>query len=33
MSNKNNYNYLLADLTELKGVGQKTANLLKKKKN
>ena len=32
MSNKNNYNYLLADLTELKGVGQKTANLLKKKR-
>ncbi|MBD1174777.1 ATP-dependent DNA helicase RecG [Pelagibacterales bacterium SAG-MED01] len=32
MSNKNNYNYLLSDLTKLKGVGPKTANLLKKKR-
>ena len=28
---KSNYKYLLSDLTELKGVGIKTTNLLKKK--
>ena len=32
MDNKSNYKYLLSDLTTLKGVGTKTANLLKKKK-
>ena len=32
MNNKKNYNYLLSDLTKLKGVGTKIANLLKKKK-
>ena len=32
MSNKSNYEYLLSDLTKLKGVGTKTTNLLKKKK-
>jgi ATP-dependent DNA helicase RecG len=32
MSNKRNYEYLLSDLTKLKGVGTKTTNLLKKKK-
>ena len=32
MNNKNNYNYLLSDLTKLKGVGSKTASLLKRKK-
>ena len=32
MNNKSNYKYLLSDLTTLKGVGIKTANLLKKKK-
>ena len=32
MDNKSSYNYLLSDLTELKGVGIKTTNLLKKKK-
>ena len=32
MKNKNNYNYLLADLTELNGVGKKTMEILKKKK-
>ena len=32
MNNKSNYEYLLSDLTTLKGVGAKTANLLKKKK-
>jgi ATP-dependent DNA helicase RecG len=32
MNNKSNYKYLLSDLTSLKGVGVKTANLLKKKK-
>ncbi len=31
MSIKSNYNYLLSDLTALKGVGAKTTNLLKKK--
>ncbi len=29
----NTYNYLLSDLKNLKGVGLKTANILKKKKN
>ena len=32
MTNKSNYEYLLSDLTKLKGVGDKTTNLLKKKK-
>jgi len=32
MTNKSNYEYLLSDLTRLKGIGSKTANLLKKKK-
>ncbi len=32
MSNKKDHNYLLSDLTKLKGVGNKIANLLKKKK-
>jgi ATP-dependent DNA helicase RecG len=32
MDNKSNYKYLLSDLTSVKGVGVKTANLLKKKK-
>ena len=32
MDNKRNYNYLLSDLSSLKGVGIKTTNLLKKKK-
>ena len=32
MKNKDNYDYLLSDLTKLKGVGIKTMNLLKKKK-
>src|SRR6056300_1428812 len=32
MGNKSNYEYLLSDLTKLKGVGAKTTNLLKKKK-
>ena len=32
MVNKSNYEYLLSDLTNLKGVGVKTTNLLKKKK-
>ena len=32
MVNKSNYEYLLSDLTTLKGVGIKTTNLLKKKK-
>ena len=32
MNNKNNYDYLLSDLTKLKGVGKKTACLLKRKK-
>ena len=32
MDNKSNYKYLLSDLTILKGVGNKTTNLLKKKK-
>ena len=31
MDNKSNYEYLLSDLTSLKGVGIKTTNLLKKK--
>jgi len=32
MKYKNNYDYLLADLTKLNGVGEKTMNILKKKK-
>ena len=32
MKNKNNYDYLLADLTKLSGVGKKTMAILKKKK-
>ena len=32
MKNKNNYDYLLADLTKLNGVGKKTMEILKKKK-
>ena len=32
MKNTNNYGYLLKDLTELKGVGKKTTDILKKKK-
>ena len=32
MTNKSNYEYLLSDLTKLKGVGTKTTALLKKKK-
>ena len=32
MENKNNYDYLLADLTKLNGVGKKTMEILKKKK-
>ena len=28
----NNYEYLLKDLTELKGIGKKTSNILRKKK-
>ena len=31
MINKTNYEYLLSDLSSLKGVGEKTKNLLKKK--
>ena len=31
MDNKTNYENLLSDLTILKGVGNKTTNLLKKK--
>ena len=31
MNNKTNYEYLLSDLSSLKGVGSKTKNLLKKK--
>ena len=31
MTNQSNYEYLLSDLTKLKGVGAKTTNLLKKK--
>ena len=33
MKNKNNYNYLLSDLTKLSGIGTKTKEILKKKKN
>ena len=33
MKNTNNYEYLLEDLTKLKGVGKKTCEILKKKKN
>ena len=32
MDNKKTYNFLLSDLTKLRGVGNKTANLLKKKR-
>tara|TARA_B110001452_G_scaffold168983_1_gene141250 strand:- start:1058 stop:3109 length:2052 start_codon:yes stop_codon:yes gene_type:complete len=32
MKNKNNYDYLLSDLTKLKGIGKKTMQILKKKK-
>ena len=32
MKNKNNYDYLLADLTKLNGVGKKTMEILKRKK-
>ena len=32
MVNKSNYEYLLSDLSNLKGVGVKTTNLLKRKK-
>ena len=32
MAIKSNYEYLLSDLSNLKGVGAKTTNLLKKKK-
>ena len=32
MKNKSNYEFLLKDLTNLKGVGKKTAEILKKKK-
>ena len=32
MNIKSNYKYLLSDLTSLKGVGNKTTNLLKKKR-
>ena len=32
MKNMNNYDYLLKDLTTLKGVGKKTTDILKKKK-
>ncbi|MDC1139797.1 ATP-dependent DNA helicase RecG [Candidatus Pelagibacter sp.] len=32
MKNKNNYDYLLADLNKLNGVGKKTMEILKKKK-
>ena len=33
MKNTNNYEYLLDDLTKLKGVGKKTTEILRKKKN
>ena len=32
MNNKKDYEYLLSDLTKLRGVGIKIANLLRKKK-
>jgi ATP-dependent DNA helicase RecG len=32
MTNKSNYEFLLSDLTKLKGVGDKTTSLLKKRK-
>ena len=32
MKNKNNYEYLLQDLSKLKGIGKKTAEILKKRK-
>ena len=31
MKNTNNYEYLLEDLTKLKGVGKKTTEILRKK--
>ena len=33
MKNNNNYEYLLNDLSKLNGVGTKTMEILKKKKN
>ena len=33
MKTINNYEFLLEDLTKLKGVGKKTTEILKKKKN
>ena len=33
MNNNYTYKYLLSDLKNLKGVGLKTSNILKKKKN
>ncbi len=32
MTNKKNHDYLLSDLTKLKGVGNKISDLLKKKR-
>ena len=32
MNNKSNYEYLLSDLSVLKGVGNKTTSLLRKKR-
>ena len=32
MNLKNNYEYLLSDLTKIKGIGKKTMEVLKKKK-
>ena len=32
MKNRNNYDYLLSDLTLINGVGKKTMQILKKKK-
>ena len=32
MKNKNNYDYLLADLTKLNGVGKKTMGILNRRK-
>ena len=29
----NNYNFLLSDLSKISGVGKKTSDILKKKKN
>ena len=33
MTNKSNYEYLLSDLTKLKGVGAQNNQLIKKKEN